>query len=291
VQFLSEVFAGDVDLIRFVNRAVGYSLTGFTREHAFFVLHGSGKNGKGRFIRQLMALAGDAARTTAFTTFAADRARVPGNTPELAELVGARLVCAGEPDEGVRLSESVIKSLTGEDEITVCRKYENPFSFAPTFKLWLHTNHKPEVRGTDDGIWRRPRLIPFNVSFEGREDLELDAKLDAERPGVLAWAVAGAVEWFRDGLGTCGAVKAATSAYREESDVLKPFVDSHITISPGAFTSSKDLHTSYCRWAAANGIDPWKAQTLAKRLTARGLKTGKDSSGRVRGFVNVQVTE
>jgi P4 family phage/plasmid primase-like protien len=168
LQFLDEVFAGDKDLIAFVQRAVGYSVTGHTREHAFFIPYGNGFNGKSVFMRQVMALAGDAARTTSFTTFTADRNKQAANTPELAELVGMRIVASSEPDDGVRLSESVIKSLTGDDEIQVCKKYESPFTFTPHFKLWLPTNYKPEIRGVDNGIWRRPRLIPFTVSFEGK---------------------------------------------------------------------------------------------------------------------------
>jgi putative DNA primase/helicase len=286
-QFLSEVFADDQELIKFVRRAAGYSLTGYTREHAFFVLHGSGRNGKGRFIRQLMALVGDGARTTAFSTFTTGRfAEGERNTPSLAALAGARLVVAGEPDEGVRLSESVIKSLTGDDEVQACAKYERPFTFTPGFKLWLHTNYRPEIRGTDDGIWRRPRLIPFNVTFdENRADRTLDGKLDAEREGILQWAVAGAVEWFRDGLGTCKKVKDATEGYRTESDPISSFVEECIETKKDAFITSAAMYATYQRWCERNGTEPWRGQTLSKRLIARGLKSY--SQNHMRGFAGV----
>jgi putative DNA primase/helicase len=204
-----------------------------------------------------------------------------------AALAGARVVSAGEPDEGVRLSESVIKSLTGEDEIEACKKYENPFTFTPHFKLWLHTNHKPEIRGTDAGIWRRPRLIPFNVSFEGRADLQLDAKLDAERPGILAWAVEGAREWYSAGLGECTAVSAATKSYREEEDVLGAFIADRLKSEQKEFLPSAELYAAYERWCKQNGAEPWQPQTFSKRLRGRGYILGKHDG--VRGVLNVRL--
>ncbi len=281
LQFLDEVFAGDQALIGFIQRAIGYTLTGETREHAFFVLWGNGKNGKGRFIRQLMALLGDAAKTTSFSTFTVGRFnQAEANTPALAALAGARLVVAGEPDEGVRLSESVIKALTGEDEIQACAKYERPFEYVPRFKIWLHTNHKPEIRGVDTGIWRRPRLIPFTVSFEGREDLQLDEKLDAERPGILAWAVRGAADWYEHGLGTCAAVTDATSAYRKESDPLAPFVEDCLNLDPKGFAQSSKVYQAYELWCGRNGIEALKGHVLTKKLVARGLVPGKEADRR-----------
>lgn len=298
LQFLVEVFNKDEEMIRFVQRAVGYSLTGYTSAHAFFVLHGGGRNGKGRFVRQLMALLGDAARTTRFSTFTADQGSQAGaNTPELAELVGARVVSAGEPDDGVRLSESVIKSLTGEDEITVCRKYEHPFCYTPTFKLFLHTNHRPEIRGTDTGIWSRPRLIPFLVTFDGKEgrphpDPDLDAKLDAERSGILAWAVAGARQWFTNGLGSCSTVEKATAAYREESDALAPFFADRITAVPDSFTPSKELYAAYVAWCEQNANEPWKMRSFSIAVKRRGFQDGRGmkNGDQVRGFFDIKVT-
>ncbi len=290
-QFLREIFRGDEELVGYVKRFVGYSLTGHTREHAFFVLYGGGRNGKGRFIRQLMALLGDAARTTAFGTFTVDREQGSKNTPALAKLCGMRLVVAGEPDEGTRLSESVIKSLTGEDEIEACAKYESPFTFTPQFKIVLHTNHRPEIRGTDLAIWKRPRMIPCLATFDGQDgnpapDLELDAKLDAERSGILAWAVEGAVEWYRVGLGTCAAVEAATADYRAASDALAPFLEECVQVAEAAtFTPNHAIYGVYTRWCTRNGVEPWRADTLSKRLVARGYRP--DKHGGVRGFRGV----
>lgn len=271
-QFLDEIFEGDEQLIQFIKRGIGYSLTGFTREHVVFMLHGNGKNGKGRFVRQLMRLLGDAAQTISFSTLTADRAKQVGNTPELARLVGARLVVAGEPDEGVRLSESVVKALTGEDVIQVMAKYEDPFEYQPTYKIWLHCNFKPEIRGCDDGIWRRPRLIPFNQKFEGdRADTELDGKLDAEAAGILAWAVEGAVEWFRNGLGEAKSVRKATDAYREESDILGQWIADRVRRVKGAFAPSAEVFKSFDWWCSSSGVThTWKPGTFTKALRARG---------------------
>jgi putative DNA primase/helicase len=290
-QFQREIFDGDQELMAYVQRACGYSLTGETREQCFFLLHGSGCNGKGRHVRQLARLAGDAACVTPFSALTADRAKQSGNTPELAKLAGARVVTAGEPDRGVKLSESIIKTLTGEDPITVCAKYEAPFTFVPAFKLWLHANHKPRILGTDPGIWRRPRFIPFLISFEGRKDETLDVKLDAEASGILAWAVRGAIEWYAHGLGGCAKVEAHTKAYREEEDTLGKFIADALETAPDGFVASKELHAAYKAWCEQASDEPVGNRLLGRMLAERGFCPGKKSG--VRGFSGwaLKVTE
>lgn len=302
-QFMLEVFNDDRELVDFIQRGVGYSMTGYTREHAFFILFGGGRNGKGRFIKQLSALLGDAARTTRFQTFAVTREVEGGNTPALAALAGARLVSAGEPDEGMRLSESIIKMLTGEDEINVCRKHEHPFSYTPAYKIWLHCNHKPTVRGTDTGLWSRPRLIPFNMTFKTEAeaakdkninpalrrdpDKKLDKKLDAERSGILAWAVRGAMDWYAHGLGHCKTVDEATATYREESDRLGPFIEECIKSEPGKFITNDKMLEIYSAWCQRNLVDHrMEGSILSKHLVAHGLQRGKNEKD-VRGFKDV----
>lgn len=304
-KFLEEIFDGDAELIEFIRRSVGYSTTGHTREHAFFILYGGGRNGKGRFIKQLQALLGGAARSTRFQTFTATRELDGGNTPQLAALADARLVVAGEPDAGVRLSESTIKMLTGEDEINVCKKYENPFSYIPRYKIWLHCNHKPTVRGTDEGIWSRPRLIPFNVTFKTEKqfikdggkgvrrdpDKRLDAKLDAEHSGILLWAVRGAMAWYADGLGGSEKVSAATEIYRDESDRLGPFVEECIKVEEGKFSTNDKICDAYSSWCKRNLVDyQMDGQTLSKLLAARGFERGRNEKG-IRGFKGVAVAQ
>jgi putative DNA primase/helicase len=304
-EFLFQVFDGDLELIDLIHRAVGYSMTGLTSEQAFFILYGGGKNGKGRFVRQLMAILGDAARTTSFHTFTTGRfSEGERNSPALASLAGARLVSAGEPDEGVHLSESIIKALTGEDEIEVCAKYEKPFRYTPAYKIWLHCNYKPGIRGTDVGIWRRPRLIPFRVSFVTKAEAEakgitgprkdpdkhLDDKLDAERPGILAWAVRGCIEWFKKELGEAATVEEEIKKYREESNHIGSFIDECLDTgkeAEGKFATFSAVCSAYSAWCSRNLVDEMKGQTLSKRLVASGLVLFRN--GKCRGFKDVSV--
>lgn len=185
-RFLREVFGDDEELIGFVRRLVGYSLTGDTREHALIVFHGAGANGKTTFVETWKKLLGDCARTAAFDSFA--RARGDrGVRNDLARLHGARLVVASESGEGRKLDEATVKQLTGGDTVTARFLYGEHFEFRPQFKLCLVTNHRPQVSGDDDAIWRRLRLVPFEVSFQGREDLKLPTELRQELSGILAW--------------------------------------------------------------------------------------------------------
>lgn len=295
-RFLREIFVKkdendrnvvDEDLIKFVHRAVGYSLTGYTREHAFFILHGVGRNGKGRFIRMLSRLLGDAARTTHFKTFLT-LSSSSINSPAVASLAGARLVTAGEPDEGAELSESLIKSLTGEDEIEAMAKYEAPFRYTPAYKLFFHCNHKPAIRGTDEGIWSRPRMIPFNVRFDnvdGKDmrDLKLDEKLDAEIAGILVWAVRGAMLWFAEGLGRAESVSTATEDYRREQDVIGAFLDECMMLDLNASTPASRVHDIYTSWCLRNGTRyPLSPEKLRTRLDGRdGIKWRRTKSARL----------
>jgi putative DNA primase/helicase len=197
LRFLNEVFPGRPDMMAFLKRAVGYSLTALTREEVFFILYGLGRNGKGTFLRVLSAMLGDYAANTEFSTLIADRDRGKGPRNDIASIAGKRFVTAQESREGAQFDESLIKALTGGDLITARFLHKEFFTFRPTWKIWLATNHKPEIRGTDDGIWSRPKLIPFTVSFEGREDRGLkDALLNPqELSGILRWAVEGCREY------------------------------------------------------------------------------------------------
>ena len=286
--FLGEIFEDDKELIDFIHRGVGYTLTGHTVEQCFFILWGeSGNNGKGRFIHQLRRLLGDASKTIPFSTLIAKRSQTD-NTPVMATLSGSRLVTAGESDEGMRFSEAMIKEITGEDEITVCAKYEAPFSYTPAFKAWLHCNHKPIIRGVDNAIWRRPKLVPFNVSFEGRADKTLDKTLDGQAQGILAWAVRGASAWFKQGLGSCGTVDAAKASYRTECDTFARFVDDEVVILDptdprfnGSFLTSSAVYLQYMRWCEGNGEKhPLDSSTLNKRLVTKGGRATAKHAGR-----------
>jgi putative DNA primase/helicase len=278
-RFLSEVFAGDNELVEFMRKYVGYCLTGDTREEVLTVFHGAGCNGKSTFMRVQKRLAGNHAVTASFDTFMRARAdRAPRN--DLARLHRARLVTASESGEGRRLDEAIVKEITGRDPIAARFLYGEHFEFTPQFKLVLVTNHRPKVDGTDDALWRRLRLVPFEQSFEGREDRELDDRLAAELPGILAWAVQGCLDWQRDGLGQPAAVTKATREYRQDEDLLGGFLDERCRLE-GEIEPSRlrDAFEDYCR---AIGEKPIAASVLGKQLARRGISRHK-RSGQYRG--------
>ena len=231
-RFLTEIFCERPDLIRWVQKALGYSLTGSTREQVFFVCYGGGWNGKS-VLRELIAyILGDYAKPLKADALMDNPYRNgSGADPELAALVGARYVSAAEPRERGRdkapvLDTGRVKELTGGDTLQVRELYGMPFSFQPQFKLWLSVNNRPEVPENTLGIWRRIRLVPFEANFEGRADQELPDKLRPEAPGILNWLLAGCRLWQQEGLGALPqAVREATREYHEHEDEYAPFFD------------------------------------------------------------------
>lgn len=222
--FLNRIFQGNQNLIVFLQRLVGYSLTGSTVEHCFAVMHGKGANGKTTLLDTICGILGDYAQTAAFTTFLT-RKNDGGIPNDIARLRGARLVCATEGEQGRALAESAIKQLTGGDRVAARFLHREYFEFRPTFKILLGTNHKPRIKGTDLAIWRRVKLIPFTETIpEDRQDRKLPEKLRAEAPGILAWAVRGCLDWQREGLGIPDEVRTATQAYRQEEDIVGQFI-------------------------------------------------------------------
>lgn len=278
-RFLLEVFDGDQELVSFVQRAVGYSLTGDTREHALFICHGSGANGKTTFLEAIKRLLGGLAATAAFDSFA--RARGDrGPRDDLARLHRARLVAAAEAGDGRRLDEAVVKQLTGGDTIAARPLYGKHLEFRPQFKLWLATNHRPRVDGADDAIWRRIRLVPFNVSFTGREDRELAQALEAELPGILAWAVNGCLAWQEHGLGSAQAVDAATRDYREAEDVLGAFISERCHVGPGCGCDAGVLRAAYEDFCREIGENPLGTSALGRAIAKRGYGVERAMKGR-----------
>lgn len=243
-RFLFEIFAGDTDLIRFVQRAVGYSLTGDVREQVLLICHGNGSNGKSVFLNIVRKLLGKLALQAAPDLLMADRHR--RHPTEQADLFGKRLVVCQETAEGRRFNESLVKQLTGGDAITARRMFEDNWTFEPTHKLWLATNHRPEIRGTDHAIWRRIRLIPFNVQFsddgDHRKDPDMEAKLTAELPRIMAWGVRGCLDRQREGLRAPEAVKAATAGYQADMDVLSAFLSDCCLIRSTATVRASSLY-------------------------------------------------
>jgi putative DNA primase/helicase len=278
-RFLDRILGGDAALIAFVRRAVGYSLTGQATEQCLFFLHGRGANGKSTFLEILRALLGEYAVQSEFSTLA-ERKHDSGPRNDVARLERARLVVASELGEGKRLNEELVKSLTGSDTITARFLHQEHFEFRPEFKLWLAANHKPVIRGTDDGIWRRVRLIPFEVQIpEAEQDRTLLDRLRGELPGILAWAVAGCLEWQQCGLQPPAVVRAATQQYREESDVLGAWIGENCVLGPTCAAPSNLLYANYKRWAELGGEYVMSQTAFGRRLQERGHGVEKRPGG------------
>ncbi len=278
--FVERAMGGDLELVAYLRRIVGYALTGSTREHVLAFFFGGGANGKSTFTGIIQRLLGDyagpAARGLLF------RSRGDRHPTELAALHGKRFVVCAEIDSGASFDEALVKDLTGGDVISARRMREDFWSFAPTHKLFINGNHKPTVRGDDDGIWRRLRLVPFTVTIPAEErDKLLPDKLAAELPGILAWAVRGALEWQRDGLGDPPAVVSATSNYREESDTLGQFFDDALVFEAEGKIARAELQRVYATWCTEGGYDhPAGPKKVAERLRGNGAK---ETSLRVNG--------
>jgi putative DNA primase/helicase len=277
--FLEEVFANDRELIDFIQRAVGYSLTGDTREQCLFVLYGSGANGKSTFLETIRRLLDGHVVTTPFSTF---MLHVNQNGPrnDLAALQGARLVLASEVGQQARFDESVVKRVTGQDIISCRFLYGEFFEYKPQFKIWLATNYKPVIRGNDNAIWRRIRLVPFSQQFDGNNaDRLLLDKLEAELAGILAWAVEGCLAWQKRGLGKAVAVESATQEYRRESDQFGRFFGERCVRGKQSQTQGKALYEAYVEWCVRTSEKPASNPVFAAALAERGIAKKRSRKG------------
>ena len=279
--FLERVLPSE-DLRAFVQRSAGYSATGDTSEQCMFINHGAGANGKSTYQEALAAALGDYAMRTPTETLLAKRT---GGIPnDVARLKGARFVAASETEEGRRLAESLVKDLTGQDTISARFMRAEWFDFKPTHKLWLSTNHKPEVRGTDNAIWRRIRLIPWSVTIPPAErDRKLPERLGTELPGILAWVVQGCLSWRREGLRAPDEVRRATNEYRTEMDLLAGFLEDCCVVHRNAEVGATELYNAYKGWAEAGGERIETQRKFGTRLAERGFAKEK-IGGLVRWF-------
>ena len=249
--FLDDIFASDKDLIRYIQKAVGYSLTGSTAEQCAFFLYGTGRNGKSTFIDVIRDVFGDYAANIQPETIMVKSSQSNAINSDIARLKGARLVTSVEPNEGVRLNEGLLKQLTGDDTVTARKLYSEEFEFKPEFKLWMATNHKPIIRGTDTGIWRRIHMIPFNVQIpEDKVDKNLTHKLKAEMTAIFKWCIDGCLMWQREGLQMPVAVLKSVREYRREMDVISAFIEDKCTLE-GTVQASM-LYAAYASWADSN---------------------------------------
>lgn len=279
--FLAETFphkldgGGDDELISWVHRACGYSLTGDKREQCFFIMEGSGRNGKSTLTDALLAIFGEYGAVLPVSALLTDPSQAFGGADkprnDIAALPGVRFAVASEPPEGKWMDETLIKAFTGDGLVNVRKNFEQGFTFEPITKIWLTTNHRPKVHGTDNGIWRRVRLVPFAAQItEEQEDQELAGKLAAEYEGILAWLVRGCLQWQQDGLRGGVAVSIATQDYRRTEDVFREFFEWAFVKNPQGsfqFATAWNVYRSYCR---EHGLREKSSIAFSKNLERMG---------------------
>jgi putative DNA primase/helicase len=285
-KFLGEITGADEPLQAYLQRVVGYALTGSTQEHAVFFLYGTGANGKSVFLNTLAAILGDYATNAPMDTFM--ETRNERHPTDLAGLRGARFVTAIETEQGRRWAESKIKNLTGGDKITARFMRQDFFAFFPQFKLFVAGNHKPAIRNIDEAMKRRLHLIPFTITIPPeKRDKNLQQKLLAERDGILAWAVEGCLAWQRLGrLDPPQQVLDATEAYFEGEDALGRWLDERCVLASNAKSLTSDLFADWKQWADAAGEFVGSQKRFSDLLVGRGIEKWRNVIG-LRGFRGV----
>lgn len=272
--FLDDIFNRDKELIRYVQKALGYCLSGLTTEQCVFFLYGTGRNGKSTFLEVVRLILGDYATNIQPESIMMKSSNSSANT-DIARLKGARLVTSVEPNEGMRLNEGLVKQLTGDDMITARKLYGDEFEYRPEFKLWMATNHKPTIRGTDLGIWRRIHIIPFTVTIpEDKVDKNLSDKLSEELHDILAWIVEGYHLWTAEGLTKPKIVEDAVKEYQNEMDIISAFLSSDYCMDGGEAKASA-LYAVYCQWAAENNEYKMPSRKFGVEMSKRYNKVHK----------------
>jgi putative DNA primase/helicase len=284
LDFLNTVMDGNADLITYLQRVAGYCLTGDVSEQVLCFLHGSGANGKSTFLATLLALLGDYGMQ-AVSELLLLKANESHPT-ERADLFGKRLVATIETEEGKRMAEALMKQLTGCDKVRARKMRQDFFEFEPTHKILLAANHKPVVRGTDHGSWRRIKLVPFTVTIPDDErDKRLPAKLRAELPGILNWTLRGCLDWQKYGLGEPEEVRQATDAYRAEQDAVATFVAECCFAHPSAKATPAALYDAYTKWS---GDKLMTLRSFGDRLEALGYPRDRGNGVRFHTGVGLQ---
>jgi len=263
MSFLEKIMP-DQDVRHFLQVFFGYCLTGDIGEQMIVICYGTGANGKSTLLDAIKYVMGEYAVTLPIETFLADDRKRGGDaTPDIARLPGARLVLASEPETSARISESVVKTITGGEMMTARKLFKDQFEFMPAFKLVISVNRKPTVRGQDEGIWRRLGLVPFTVTIPKPErDKRMMAKLRAEAAGIFNWMFEGFLEWQERGLPHVAAIEAARDEYRAESDPIGEFLRDRTVRKPGATVTAKALFDDYVAWCVRNFGDKSKAASI-----------------------------
>lgn len=283
--FLESIFKDekgetDFELIDFIQKSIGYSLTSDISEQVMFFLYGGGRNGKSTFINTVKSLLGDYAKQTNSETFIKKK-NDNGASNDIARLAGARFVSAVESEEGQQLSEGLVKQITGGEPITARFLRQEFFEFQPEFKVFFTTNHKPIIKGIDEGIWRRVRMIPFTVTIPKESiDRKLPEKLSMEISGILNWAIEGCLKWQKEGLGEPKSIKEATNNYKEEMDIIEPFIVDMCFLNPLAKIEAKELYAAYSRWCDNEGEIALKNRTFYRLLENKSIHKKRGAKGK-----------
>ena len=279
--FVDTVTCGDVDLAGCLQRSFGLALSADQSEQAVWIHHGTGGNGKGVFLSVMHKILGDYAAPASVEAFIHKRSE-QDRTRSVATLLGKRLIYAQETDDGSRLSEQAIKSFTGSDAISYRHLFAEEATTLPTWHIHLAVNEKPQIRGTDIGIWRRVKLIPWNHRFTGagqRPRAEVEDELLAERAGILNWLLFGLAQWRDNGLQEPDAVKAATNEYQQESDTLADWIGDECILKPEAITKAGDLFVAYREWCKRTGNRPHSQSKFGRELETRGYRKERPTHG------------
>jgi putative DNA primase/helicase len=275
-QFVTEIMSNDREMVAFLQRLFGYTLTGWMTEQRFLLLYGTGANGKSLLLTILSALLGTYS-ATASDELLIHQNYVSSSRNELAGLPGKRMLLVPEIPRLGRLNENLMKRLTGGDKVRGEAKYQSGFDFTPQCKIWIAGNYLPRIVGTDRGIWRRVVVIPFQSTFEGNNcDPHLQAKLLAELPGILNWALAGLQSWKERGLAIPERVQKTSKWYQEDQDLLGIFISSRLCANIASPVRKSAVYASYIKWATQDGL----RQPLSNKQFSRELKErGFDDSG------------
>jgi putative DNA primase/helicase len=280
LKFLNRIFEGDQNLIAYIQRVLGYSLTGSVQEHALFFCYGTGGNGKGVLLGTWHGILGDYSAIAPMSTFTATQNE--RHPTELAMLRGARLVTAQETEDGHHWAESKIKALTGGDPVSARFMRQDFFTYQPSFKLIVAGNHRPSLRNVDEAIRRRFNLVPFTITIPLAErDPDLAEKLKEEWPGILAWAIEGCLEWQRIGLVPPSAVTEATENYLTEEDAVGRFISECCERHPQALAELKKLYANWKRFCETSGEQILSEKSFSQKLESQqNLIKGQDSRSR-----------
>jgi putative DNA primase/helicase len=302
IKFLAQVTCHDHYLFEWLQRALGYALTGSVQEQVLFICYGVGANGKSTLLETISKILGDYSTNVDFELFLTNQKSDVRIMEAVGEMKGTRLALASEVDSAKRFNESLVKRLTGGDTLRGTRLHTGAFQFEPNHKLFFLTNHLPFARDGSHGLWRRIKIIPFNAKFEGEAlDSTLPDKLWAEREGILAWLVRGTKEWVdtlnrnggTTGLGPCEAVDTAVQQYRLDNDHTTSFIDECLVLEEGVGSvGARQLYHAYQSWWRDNHDDEIPKEAIfSRRMEERGLKKRRTKAGVVYDNVTIVVSD